>query len=121
MTRLVTDLKNFEKFSTRQLVPGTLERQLVPGTLERPRAGMLANPSMRLVRCVWCMRLVPGTLVSPRRNAGKSGDASGARHLGETPGGNASKRIGGLVGKASELRLQGGFWWTWKLVRIIRP
>ena len=47
VTRLVTDLKNHEKFST---------RQLVPGTLERPRAGMLANPSMRLV---------PGTLVSP--------------------------------------------------------
>ena len=75
--------------------------RLVPGTLERPRAGMLANPSMRLV---------PGTLVGPRRNAGKSGDASGARHLGESPCGNASKRIGGLVGKASELRLQGGFW-----------
>ena len=67
VTRLVTDLKNHEKFST---------RQLVPGTLERPRAGMLANPSMRLV---------PGTLVGPRRNAGKSGDASGAWHLGESP------------------------------------
>ena len=47
VTRLVTDLKNFEKFSTRQLVPGTL--------------------------------------VSPCGNASKSVDASGARHLGESP------------------------------------
>ncbi|RLS74417.1 MAG: hypothetical protein DWH99_00915 [Planctomycetota bacterium] len=57
------------------------------------------------------MRLVPGTLVSPSVGmlAKESGDASGARHLGESPCGNASKRIGGLVGKASELRLQGRF------------
>ena len=92
VTRLVTDLKNHEKFSTRQLVPGTLERpragmlanpsmRLVPGTLERPRAGMLANPSMRLV---------PGTLERPR--AGMLANPSmrlvpstGAWHLGESP------------------------------------
>jgi len=30
VTRLVTDLKNFEKFSTRQLVPGTVNWCLAP-------------------------------------------------------------------------------------------
>ena len=78
---------------------------------------MLANPSMRLVHASGARHLGE----TPGGNASKSVDASGARHPGESPCGNASKRIGGLVGKASELRLQGGLWWTWKFVRIIRP
>ena len=67
VTRLVTDLKNHEKFSTRQLVPGTLVSPCGNASKSFDASGA---------------RHLGET---PGGNASKSVDASGARHLGGSP------------------------------------